>query len=103
MKNIDAVAAAFANRSSGFDGEILMRFVQLHKHRGRRLRFVFEDRVVAFGVADDVSFGEVARALRERFPRGMANRSASIVSNREGLSFDLAARGQLPQARSLTG
>jgi hypothetical protein len=68
MKNIDAVAAAFDNRGSGFDGGISTRFVQLHKHRGRRLRFVFEDRVVAFGVADDVSLGEVARALREQVP-----------------------------------
>lgn len=69
MKKVVAVAAAFANLSSGFDGGISMQFAQLHKPRGRRLRFVFHDRVVSFGVANDISFGEVARTLRELVPK----------------------------------
>jgi hypothetical protein len=60
--------AAFANLSSGFDGGVSMQVAQLHKSKRHRLRFVFQDRIVSFCVAD-LSFGEVARTLREQVPK----------------------------------
>ena len=60
--------AAFANLSSGYDGGVSMEVAQLHKPKKHRLRFVFQDRMVSFGVAD-LSFGEVARTLREQVPK----------------------------------
>jgi hypothetical protein len=43
-----------------------MQQIQVHRaEQENRLRFVFGDRVVAFGLGAGVTFGEVARALRE--------------------------------------
>jgi hypothetical protein len=43
-----------------------MQQIQIHRaERENRLRFVFGDRVIAFGLGAGVTFGEVARALRE--------------------------------------
>ena len=67
MERVDTVVAAFANLSSGFHGGVSMQVAQLHKPKRHRLRFVFQDRVVSFAVAD-LSFGEVARTLRELVP-----------------------------------
>jgi hypothetical protein len=58
--------AAFANLSSGHDGGVSMQVA--HKPKKHRLRFVFQDRMVSFCVAD-LSFGEVARTLREQVPK----------------------------------
>ena len=44
--------AAFDNLSSRHDGEVSMQVAQLHKAKKHRLRIVFRDRVVSFGVAD---------------------------------------------------
>ena len=60
--------AAFANLSSGYNGGVSMQVDQLHKPKKHRLRFVFQDRMVSFCVAD-LSFGEVARTLREQVPK----------------------------------
>ena len=60
--------AAFDNLSSRHDGEVSMQVAQLHKAKKHRLRIVFRDRVVSFGVAD-LSLGEVARTLREQVPK----------------------------------
>jgi hypothetical protein len=43
-----------------------MQQIQVHRaEQENRLRFVFGDRVIAFGLGAGVTFGEVARALRE--------------------------------------
>jgi hypothetical protein len=43
-----------------------MQQIQVHRaEHENRLRFVFGDRVIAFGLGAGVTFGEVARALRE--------------------------------------
>jgi hypothetical protein len=68
MESVETVVAAFANLSSGRDGGVSPQVAQLHESRKHRLRFVFQDRVVSFGVAD-LSFGEIARTLRERVPK----------------------------------
>ena len=60
--------AAFTNLSSSHDGGVSMQVAQLHKPKKHRLRFVFQDRMVSFCVAD-LSFGEVARTLREQVPK----------------------------------
>ena len=41
----------------------------LGESREHRLRCVFHEEVVSFGLAADVTFGEVARALRELVPK----------------------------------
>ena len=69
MERVDTVAAASANLRSGFDGGVSMRVAQLRKPKEQRLRFVFEDREISFGVAADLSLGEVARTLRELVPK----------------------------------
>jgi hypothetical protein len=60
--------AAFANLNSGHDRGVFMQGALLHKPKKHRLRFVFQDRMVSFCVAD-LSFGEVARTLREQVPK----------------------------------
>jgi hypothetical protein len=40
----------------------------LGESREHRLRYVFHEEVVSFGLAADITFGEVARALRELVP-----------------------------------
>jgi hypothetical protein len=43
-----------------------MQQIQVHRaEQENRLRFVFGERVIAFGLGAGVTFGEVARALRE--------------------------------------
>ena len=68
MERIDINVAAFADLGSGFDGGVSMQLAQSHKHKSHCLRFVFQDKVVSFGVAADLSFGDVARTLRELVP-----------------------------------
>jgi hypothetical protein len=41
----------------------------LGESRERRIRYVFHEEVVSFGLAADITFGEVARALRELVPK----------------------------------
>lgn len=52
MERVDTVVAAFANLSSGFHGGVSTQVAQLHKPKRHRLRFVFQDRVASFAVAD---------------------------------------------------
>jgi hypothetical protein len=68
MERVETFVAAIANLSSGRDGGVSKQVARLHKPKKHRLRFVFQDRVVSFGVAD-LSFGEIARTLRERVPK----------------------------------
>ncbi len=69
MERVDTGVAAFANLRSGFDRGASMQIAQPHKRKQHRLRFVFEDREVSFGVAADLSLVEVARTLRELVPK----------------------------------
>jgi hypothetical protein len=68
METVDTVVAALADLGSGFDGRVAMQLAQSYKPKELCLRFVFQDKVVSFGVAVDLSFGDVARTLRERVP-----------------------------------
>ncbi len=68
MERVDTVVAAFADLGSGFDGGVSMQPAQSHKPKEHCPRFVFEDKVVSFGVTADLSFGDVARTLREQVP-----------------------------------
>ena len=42
-----------------------MQPIQADHAEDRRLRFVFDDGVVSFGLAADVTFGDIARTLGE--------------------------------------
>jgi hypothetical protein len=79
--------AASANLGSGHDGGVSMHVAQLHKPKKHRLRFVFQDRMVSFCVAD-LSFGEVARTLREQVPKHYGE-PVSIVCIQSSRSSDL--------------
>ncbi|RBP10435.1 hypothetical protein DFR50_119106 [Roseiarcus fermentans] len=67
MERTETLAAVFAG--AGFDGPVSMQLDQARKPKEHCLRFVFQDKVVSFDVAADLSFGDVARALRELVPR----------------------------------
>ena len=69
MEKVDTVVAAYADLASGSDGQGLTQLAQSLKPKKHSLRFVFEDKVVSFGVAADLSFGAVARTLRDLVPR----------------------------------
>ena len=64
MESALTIVAGFG----GFDGAVSMQFAQSHTSRQNCLRFVFQGKVVSFGVAADLSFGDVARTLRELIP-----------------------------------
>ena len=62
-----------------------MRHIQVHGAEDEnRLRFVFGDRVVAFGLGAVVTFGEVARTLGEL--------AQKHYGNPVGIDFRLATR-----------
>jgi hypothetical protein len=69
MEKVDTVVAAYADLASGSDGRVSTQLAQSHKPKRHCLRFVFHDKVVSFGVAADLSFGDVARTLRDLVPR----------------------------------
>jgi hypothetical protein len=64
---MERVAASDVHRNSSIVAGAEIG-AQLHKPKKHRLRFVFQDRMVSFCVAD-LSFGEVARTLREQVPK----------------------------------
>jgi len=66
MERPDPVVAPFDNLALG--DRVAVRGAQSRKHKEPRLRFVFSDRVLSFGIAADATFGEVASALRELVP-----------------------------------
>ena len=68
MERALTIVAGFGDRRSGFDGAVSMQLAQSHKSKQNCLRFVFQGKVVSFGVAADLSFGDVARTLRELIP-----------------------------------
>ncbi len=69
MERVDTIVGAFTDLGSGSDRGVSMLLAQTRQPKERRLRFVFQDKVVSFGVAADLSFGDVARTLRELAPR----------------------------------
>ena len=68
MERIDINVAAFADLGSGFDGGVSIQLAQSHKHKSHCLRFVFQDKVVSFGVAADLSFGGQCQTKCSRMP-----------------------------------
>jgi hypothetical protein len=68
MERVQTTVVAFAEHGSGFDGAVSMQLPRAQKQKKHCLRFVFQDKVVSFGVAADLSFGDVARTLRDLVP-----------------------------------
>ena len=68
MDRAPTIVAGFGDRTSRFDGAVSAQFAQSHQSRQNCLRFVFQGKVVSFEVAADLSFGDVARTLRELIP-----------------------------------
>lgn len=69
MDKVDTVVAAYADLASSSDGRVSTQLAQSLKPKKHSLRFVFQDKVVSFGVGADLSFGDVARTLRDLVPR----------------------------------
>ena len=71
MGKVDTVVAAYAVLASGSDGKEFDagRSPNPSNLKSIVFEFVFEDKVVSFGVAADLWFGDVARALRDLVPK----------------------------------
>jgi hypothetical protein len=66
-----------------------MQPVKVDHAGGSRLRFVFDDSVVSFNLAADVTFGEIARTLSDLSNRRYGNPVAIdvILGSRDGGSL----------------
>ena len=72
-----------------------MRPIQADQREDSRLRFVFDDGVVSFGLAADVTFGDIARTLGElssrRYGRPVAI-DVTLGSRGAGSARDMSRR-----------